>query len=275
MNNQLELSALPNKVIEPTKDDKSVSVPRLNSPQRNQIEFIQSSIDDLIQDDHPVRSIWNYVNQMDMSQFHDKIKSTTDHPGRPAIDPKVLFALWIYAISEGIGSARVIDRYCTQHLAFRWLCGSVSVNYHTISDFRKKNVNEFDNLISLTIARLMNRDLISLKRVSQDGMRVRASAGSSSFRRKPKLKELLAEAQLQVEILRGEIDKDPACCLNRQEAAKKRAAEERKNRVAQALKEHKMATIEKGIFKKNIASFSHKTKKTKLEPQQQIVKQER
>jgi hypothetical protein len=81
-------------------------------------------------------------------------------------------------------------------------------------------------------------------------MRVRASAGSSSFRRKPTLKQLKAIATEQVDLLRKEIDEDPAACLNRQMAAKKRVARERKERVEQALDELKRETIEKGMAKK-------------------------
>lgn len=108
-------------------------------------------------------------------------QAVSNGPGRPAIDPKILLTLWIYALVEGRGSARVIDRYCSEHLAFKWICGGVSINYHSISDFRKDNSEEFEQLITVTIARLMQRELVSLKRVSQDGMKVRASAGSSSF----------------------------------------------------------------------------------------------
>jgi hypothetical protein len=61
---------------------------------------------------------------------------------------------------------------------------------------------------------------------------------------------LLIIAKEQVEALRKEIDADPAACLNRQIAAKKRAAEERKNRIGQALDEHKKLIIEKGQTKK-------------------------
>lgn len=250
MKDQLELFTAPTKPVEPIIVKQHNSKARLNSPIRNQIEFIHSSIDELIPEDHPVRNIWNYVIQIDLHPIIKKIKSTEDNPGRPAIDPKILLALWIYAISEGIGSARVIDRYCTEHLAFRWLCGGVSVNYHSISDFRRLNANEFDELISITIARLVDKDLVTLKQVSQDGMRVRASAGTSSFRRKPKLKELYAMAKQQVEILRKEIDQDPSNCIDRHKAAKIRAAEERKNRLEQALDEHKKLTIEKGKSKK-------------------------
>jgi transposase len=224
--------------------------PRLNSPKRHQIEFVSACLDDLIPEDHQVRNIWNYVDQMDLSKITTKIQSVSNGPGRPAIDPKILLTLWIYALVEGIGSARVIDRYCSEHLAFKWICGGVSINYHSISDFRKDNSEEFEQLITITIARLMQRELVSLKRVSQDGMKVRASAGSSSFRRKPKLKELYQIAKEQVEILREEIDADPSGCLNRQKAAKKRAAEERKKRIEQAIEEHKKLVIEKGKTKK-------------------------
>jgi transposase len=250
MSEQLNLFQYPKHIQEPNSAIIHQGKPRFNSAIRNQVEFVQATLDDLIPEDHQVRNILNYVEQMDLSPIYNKIKSTEGNPGRPPIDPRILFALWIYAIIEGIGSARVIDRYCFEHIAFRWLCGGVSVNYHTISDFRKNNSKEFDELISETIARLMSRDLVSLKRVSQDGMRVRASAGSSSFRRKQTLKELKAIAIEQVDLLRKEIDEDPTACLNRQMAAKKRAVSERKERVEQALGELKKETIEKGMAKK-------------------------
>lgn len=250
MSDQPLLFSMPEHTIDKDLPKKITGKPRINSPIRNQIEFVSSSLDDLIPEDHQVRNIWNYVEQMDLSIFLNKINSTSCNPGRPAIDPKLLFALWIYAITEGIGSARVIDRYCSEHIGFKWLCGGVSVNYHTISDFRKNNSQEFDILISQIIARLMHRDLITLKRVSQDGVRVRASAGTSSFRRKPTLKDCLKAAKEQITNLQKEIDEDAASCLNRQLAAKKRAVEERRNRIEEALEEHRKSIIDLNNSKK-------------------------
>lgn len=250
MKDQDTLFSTSQYIREPIKANSDNFAPRMKSPVRHQLEIVNSCLDDLIPEDHQVRSIWFYVDQMDLSLITKKIQSSISGPGRSAINPKILLALWIYAMIEGIGSARVIDRYSSEHLAFKWLCGGVSVNYHTISDFRKNNSNEFDQLITETIARLMEKDLVTLKRVSQDGMRVKASAGSSSSRRKPKLKELLVIAKEQLEALRHEIDADPAACLNRQLAAKKRAAEDRLKRVGQAVDEHKKLTIEKGKAKK-------------------------
>lgn len=248
MSDQLYLFTIP----EHTKDNKKniSGKPRLNRPIRNQVEFINASLDDLLPDDHPARNIWDFINQMNLSSIINKIQSTSCNPGRPATDPKVLFAIWIYAITQGIGSARMIDRYCREHIAFKWLCGGIEMNYHTISDFRKNNAEEFDHLISISIARLMEKNLVTLTRVSQDGMKVRACAGSSSFRRKPKLKELLAIAKDQVDILREELDRDSSICLTRQQAAKKRACEERKQRIEQAVKEHNKLVAEIGQSKK-------------------------
>ncbi len=250
MNEQLLLFSLPEYNKESNSTKPSVGKPRVRSPVRNQIEFVNLSLDDLISEDHQVRNIWYYINHMDLSLFSNKILSTSCNPGRPATDPKILLALWIYAIVEGIGSARVIDRYCMEHLAFKWLCGGVSVNYHTISDFRKNNAEEFDGLVTQIISRLIHKDLVSLKRVSQDGVRVRASAGTSSFRRKPTLKDSLKIAKEQVSALKDELDEDATACLNRKTAAKKRAAENRLQRLNEAIKEHTNTVVSLANSKK-------------------------
>lgn len=250
MNQQMFLFPLPEDNNEVNITRVSNGKPRVKSPIRNQIEFVNLALDDLIPEDHQARNIWYYINQMDLSLFFNKILSTSCNPGRPATDPKILLALWIYATVEGIGSARVIDRYCVEHLAFKWLCGGVAVNYHTISDFRKNNTEEFDELIIQIISRLMQRDLVSLKRVSQDGMRVRACAGSSSFRRKPTLKDSLKIAKEQVLALKNELDEDAAACLNRKTAARKRAAEDRLQRLTDAVNEHTKSVISLANSKK-------------------------
>jgi transposase len=239
MNDQMSLFSIPEH-IENSKTERTKHnyKPKIKSAIRNQIEFINASLDDLLPEDHEVRGLWDFIDQMELSPILNKIQSTIGDRGRAATDPKILLALWVYAITQGIGSARMIDRYCEEHIGFKWLCGGVTMNYHTISDFRKNNPDEFDELATSLIANLMNKNLITLKRVSQDGCKVRANAGSSSFRRKPRLRELLAIAKEQVELLRTELDEEPSKGLNRQRAAKQRAREERKVRVEQAIKEH-------------------------------------
>jgi hypothetical protein len=148
----------------------------------------------------------------------------------------VLLALWLFATSDGVGSARQIDRLCKEHDAYRWLCGGVPTNYHTLSDFRVAHQEALDNLLAEILASMMDAGLVTLRHVAQDGMRVRASAGASSFRRKTSLHRCLAEAQQQVTQLAAEREHPDPGRNARQEAARERAAKERQQRVEKALR---------------------------------------
>jgi transposase len=211
--------------------------PRLRCAIRNQIEFRACALNDLLSDDHQARVVWKFVEGLNLSPIYDQIASVARRPGHPAADPRILFTLWLYATLRGVGSARELDRLCEQHVAYLWICGGVSLNYHTLSDFRTRQVEVLDQLLTESVAALMAEGLVSLDRVAQDGMRVRASAGAASFRRKTTLEELLVEAKQQVEALRLELETDPAGATDRQRAARQRAAEEREERIRAALKQ--------------------------------------
>jgi transposase len=124
----------------------------------------------------------------------------------PVIAPEILLALWLYATLDGVGSAREIVRLTEAHDAYRWLCGGVQVNHHTVSDFRKDHGEALDELLSVIIASLMAAGVVKLKQVAQDGIRVRASAGAGSFRRKEKLEGYLEAARSEVARLKAELE---------------------------------------------------------------------
>ena len=192
-------------------------------------------LEDLLTPEHHARTVWEFVEGLDLSPLLNAIRAVEGGPGRAATDPHLLLALWLYATVEGIGSARTLDYLCTHHHGFRWLCGGVSVNYHTLSDFRVAHPEFLDQLLTHSVATLMAEDLIDLNRVAQDGMRVRASAGAASFRRRPTLEKCLEEAQTQVQRLRAELETDPGEGQRRQQKAQERAARERVERIRQAL----------------------------------------
>jgi transposase len=202
------------------------------------------ALDELLPEDHRARIVWAYVERVDLSALYHEIRSVEGRAGREAIDPKILLALWLYATLEGVGSARQLDRLCRDHVAYRWMCGGVSVNYHTLSDFRTGQVAFLDELLTQSVATLMHEGLVTLERVAQDGMRVRASAGAASFHRRQTLEACQAEAQEQVEALRQEVGDDPGASNRRRQAAQERAAAERVERVGRALRE--LAAIEAG-----------------------------
>jgi len=164
----------------------------------------------------------------------------------------ILVALWLYATTEGVGSARELARLCEEHIAYQWILGGVSVNYHTLADFRVNYENELDEILTENVAALMSEGIVSLDRTAQDGIRVRASAGSGSFRRQARLETFLIEAEEEVKALKEMGENDKEGFNQRRLSAQKRASEERVVRVKKALEEVKKV--------KETKARSHKTK---------------
>lgn len=212
----------------------SLEPPRLYEPNREQIELRAVDIDSLIGEDHPVRVIWAYVEQVDLSELEDRIKARGDRPGHPATSPRLLLALWLYATSNGVGSARALERLCSSHDVYRWLCGGVSVNYHTLADFRVGCADLLDRLLREHLAALSEAELVDLDTLVQDGVRIRASAGTSSFRREATLDQHLGKAQEVIEKLKHEVESGSDASNQRIRAARARAARERSERVNKA-----------------------------------------
>src|SRR6266478_9162217 len=207
---------------------------RLRVPERSQIGMQVAALDDLISEDHPVRSVWAFVEGLDLSALHDVIKAREGQPGHPPAAPELMLALWLWATVDGVGSARQLDRLCRDHLVYRWLCGGVSMNYHSLSNFRVAHMAVLERLLAQGVASMVQAGLVSVDTLAQDGLRVRAGAGASSFRRRPRIGELHAAAQVRVERLRAEVETDPAAGDRRQRAAKERGARERAARIAAA-----------------------------------------
>lgn len=215
----------------------SSAKPRFQRAERRQMEWRPLALDELLPDDHTARLVWAYVEKLDLTPLYDRIRAVEGHVGRSPIDPKILVALWLYATIDGVGSARRLDRLCREHVAYQWLCGGVPVNYHTLSDFRVEHSEFLDNMLTQSVATLLHQGLITLERLAQDGMRVRANAGGSSFRRRSTLDRCLSEAESHLEALKGEAEEDASAENRRQKAARERAACERAARIRQALEE--------------------------------------
>lgn len=178
-------------------------IPQYQRAVRDQVRIEMRSLDQLLPADDPARVMWEFVRKLDLTEFYADIRAVEGHVGRSPVDPAILLALWLLATLDGIGSAREVAVLTTRHLADEWLCGEVGVNHHLLSDFRSARPERLEALMVRVLAVLMEQGLVSLNRVAQDGIRVRASAGGSSFRRKARLEEHLRDAQAQVEALKN------------------------------------------------------------------------
>ena len=183
--------------------------PRQREPIRDQIELRAVDLEALVGPDHPARVIWAYVEKLDLQELEEAIRAREHTPGQAPASPRLLLALWLYATSEGIGSARGLARLCESHDVYRWLCGGVSVNYHGLADFRTAHPDLLERLLSENVATLSVAGVIDLDEVAQDGVRVRASAGTKSFRRRKKLHKELKKAQRLLERLQQGLPRRP------------------------------------------------------------------
>ena len=218
---------------------------RLREPVRDQIELRAMDLDSLIGAGHPARVIWAYVERLDLSALEETIKAREHRPGQAPASPRLLLALLLYGTSQGVGSARALARLCESHDAYRWLCGGVSINYHGLADFRSGHGELLERLLTENVAALSAAGVIDLDEVVQDGMRVRASAGAGSFRRKKTLRKELRKARRLVAQLRQESDDDPDASNRRIRAAQACAARERQTRLEAALAKHGEIEVER------------------------------
>ena len=238
---------------------------RLRCVDRERVIPIPTRLEALLPADHLARLVWDATARLDLAAFYAPIVVVEGGPGQAATDPQILVALWLYATSQGVTSARDLNALCVEHLAYLWLCGGVSMNYHTLSDFRSQHLAALDALLTQVLGCLDYAGLIAYEHTAQDGMRVRASAGAASFRREATLEKCLATAKAQVATLTT-----PAATTEpvaaRTQAARARAAAERVARLEAALAELPAAQAAKAADKQAAARVST------TDPQARVMK---
>jgi transposase len=207
---------------------------RVIGPDRAQLRWEMVDLDSQLPDDHRARLVWAFVEGLDLSEFYDRIKARDAVAGRPATDPQVILAVWLYATLEGIGSARAIDRLCQQHAAYRWLCGGAPINHDLLASFRRENAALLDRLLTQSVTGLIAEKLVTLEELAIDGTKVRAWAGRGSMSKRKRLQRIEQAVAERVAELKSELDKDPAEPERRRARKALQAAQERARRVERA-----------------------------------------
>ncbi|MBV8547777.1 MAG: IS1182 family transposase [Acidobacteria bacterium] len=217
-----------------TETVESEGAARTVEANREQMRMAIFDLEQMLPQEHQARAVWAYVERLNLSKFYDAIRSREGKAGRPAVDPRIYLALWIEATLDGVGSSRKVAHLCQYHLAYQWICGGVPINYHSLSDFRNVATDLLKGLLKQSVERLMVAGVVQIKQVSQDGMKVRAAAGASSFRTRSKLEQL---ARQQVETLAREIEDDGGASDTRDQRERADADQDRNERITRALEQ--------------------------------------
>jgi transposase len=240
----------------PQPDRDPLPPPRLRLADREQVRLVSTSLDALIPPDHDVRFLWKLVSDWDLSRFLDVIRARGSTPGRSATDPRILITLWLYAATRGVSKGRELAVLVEESHPYQWIRGGVTLNYHTLDDFRVDHGDAVNDLLTQMLAVVIRSGVVPVERIAQDGTRVRVGAGSKSFKKKETLERALQQARAHLEILQRQAERSGAATA-RQKAAQERAARERLERVEKALEE--LAEVER-------AKAQQKDKPTKKNP---------
>jgi transposase len=217
-----------------SQENHSTKQPLIRYVNRQQMSWRAVDVERLIEEEHLARAIWELIGRLDLSSFYAGIESSAAEGGRPAFDPQLLISLWVYAYSQGIGSAREVARRCEYDPAFQWLTGFLEVNYHTLADFRVAKQQELDELFTQVLASLSKEGLITLKQVMQDGTKIRALASRQSFRQEESIREHLESARQRVKEMGDPRDQEVS---PKTRAARQHARKEQQQRLEKALEE--------------------------------------
>lgn len=230
------MSVLPSSPL--TKAEPEPGPPRYVEVDRKQVVLLQRDWEELVGPNHLARAIWSMMERLDWSEYEKRIKSRDPMGGRPRWSPQLLASVWIYAYTQGVGSARAVERMMDYEPGLQWLAGGKQINYHTLTDFRVCENSVLERMMAQVLAVLEQEGMIDLSVVMQDGTKVEASAGSASMHRRKTLEEHLEQAQQAVKQLGGKVEeKDEEKQSKRQRAAQQRAAREREARLKASLEE--------------------------------------
>lgn len=226
--------------------------PRINTPNRAQLILDVIDYNELIPETHPARIIVSFVEKLNLEAFYTEIKAVEGSAGRAAFDPKLLLCIWLYATVEGIGSARLIEQLCGRDCAFRWICGGLNINYHTLSDFRTANTGRLDQLLTDIVSSFVSANIVNLKSILIDGTKISSSASLQSFKKRTQLYKLKKEIQRRVSALRQELAQDSNASINRVEAARRQSIINRERKINRALTELPIIEAVKETAKKKV-----------------------
>ncbi len=247
-----------------SQENTTSKQPLIRYVNRQQMSWRAVDVEHLIGEDHPARAIWALVGRLNLSAFYRAIESSTEEGGRPAFDPQLLISLWVYAYSQGIGSAREVARRCEYDPAFQWLTGLDEVNYHTLADFRVEKQQELDELFTQVLAALSKEGLITLEQVMQDGTKIKAQASSRSYLQEETIREHLERARRRVAEMGDPRNDESSPKVKKAQA---RARREQQERLESALEE-----LEKWQARKSGEKAKRETRVSISDPQARVMK---
>ena len=158
---------------------------------RSQIVLIESSLEEKIELDNPVRIIDAFVNSCKLEEFgFTHAKHAPE--GRPPYHPGDLLKLYIYGYLNRIRSSRLLEKECKRNLELWWLLNELTPDHNTIANFRRDNPKAIKLVFRKMVTLCKRLDLIGGKVIATDGTKLRAQNSKKNNYNQKKIDDHLA-----------------------------------------------------------------------------------
>lgn len=163
---------------------------------REQELLLPPSLREWLPEDHLAWFVLDAVAEMDLTEFLAAYR--LDGHGRPAHDPAMMVALFVYAYAVGIRSARKIERACREDVAFRVITANQVPDHATIARFRVRHEAAIAGLFGEVLRLCAKAGLVKVGVVAVDGTKIAATATHHATRTYEQIaKEILEDAARQ------------------------------------------------------------------------------
>jgi len=166
--------------------------------------LLPPSLEEWITEDHPVRFIREFVNQLDLKEMGFKVEDNNE--GRPYYSSDILLNIWLYGYFNRVRSPRQLEKQCKENISLLWLTGMNYPDHNTIWRFWKFNKTKFREVFKQSVLLAKNLGLVDMTLNALDGTKIKAYSSNSGVLNRKRLEELLEKSDKLIKKIESEID---------------------------------------------------------------------
>lgn len=152
--------------------------PLFKAYRQTQAFLIPPSLDELIAEAHPVRTVNAVIDSIDIDMLIKKYKGG----GSTSYHPRMLLKVLVYGYLNNIYSSRKLETVLKENIHFMWLAGMSTPDHHTINRFRSERLKDIlKEVFAQIVLLLVDSGHVSLKEVYTDGTKIESAANRYSF----------------------------------------------------------------------------------------------
>jgi len=165
---------------------------------RTQIQLIQTSLDEMITSDDPVRAINKIIDEMNVHSLPFKYNEVRKS-GQHSYNPSDMLKLYIFCLMHGVRSSRKIEAECHCNIKVMWLMRELKPDHKTISNFRKDNKEAIEEVFADFVLLCGSLGLLGKELVAIDGSKFRASNSKDKYFTLKKVEKKIEYHKRQIE----------------------------------------------------------------------------